>query len=375
MGSATSSMSAEYEENKSKAHVLVIGGGWGGAHCCQQLRKHGIKFTLVDQRSFLYHNFASVRAVVQPDLTERLTFDYKTTFGDSFVKGKVLQVNLGAKTATLDSGRTVNFTKVVFATGAKGPFPGNTEQTEVAALLEEMSDAARDLEKAATVVIIGGGAVGTELAAEVRDVYKDKKIVIIHSRQGLASDSMGHKLQDTLKSICDNMDIEVKLGVRVTNLGEITPNKFMKQTVKIDSGEEFDADYVFTCVGIKIQTELSSQVFDLNELGHIKVLPDLRVAGHEDAYAIGDCCDFKQEKMAAHAADHGTLVADNINLVLGGKDAMEYKPRFTGMVVTMGANDGAGVYNGWALPSFVVSRLKGKNNMFLHKSQELMKPN
>ena len=116
-------------------------------------------------------------------------------------------------------------------------------------------------------------------------------------------------------------------------------------------------------------------MFDLNELGHIKVLPDLRVAGHEDAYAIGDCCDFKQEKMAAHAADHGTLVADNINLVLGGKDAMEYKPRFTGMVVTMGANDGAGVYNGWALPSFVVSRLKGKNNMFLHKSQELMKPN
>lgn len=367
-------MSAEYEENKSKAHVLVIGGGWGGAHCCQQLRKHGIKFTLVDPRSFLYHNFASVRAVVQPDLTKKLTFEYKTTFGDSFVQGKVLQVDLEAKTATLDSGRTINFTKVVFATGAMGPFPGNTEQTEVAGLVEEMSGAARELEKADTVVIIGGGAVGTELAAEVREVYKDKKIVIIHSRKGLASDSMGQKLQDNLKYICDNMKIEVKLGVKVTNLGEITPNKFMKQIVKIDSGEELDADFVFTCIGMKIQTELSSQVFDLNELGHIKVLPDLRVAGHEDAYAIGDCCDWKQEKMAAHAADHGTLVANNINLVLGGKEPMEYKPAFTGMVVTMGSNDGAGVFNGWCLPAFVVSRLKGRNNMFLHKSEELMKP-
>ena len=365
-------MSAEYEENKSKAHVLVIGGGWAGAHCCQQLRKHGIKFTLVDQRSFLYHNFASVRAVVQPDLTERLTFDYKTTFGDSFVQGKVQQVDLGAKTAKLESGQTINFTKVVFATGAMGPFPGNTKQTEAAALVEENRAAARELEKADTVVIIGGGAVGTELAAEVRDVYKDKKIIIVHSRQGLASDSMGQKLQDNLKSICDNMNIEVRLGARVTNLGEITPNQLAKQVVKIDSGEELNADYVFTCIGMKIQTELSSQLFDLNEMGHIKVLPDLRVVGQEDAYAIGDCCDFKQEKMAAHAADHGKLVADNINLVLGGQEPREYKPAFTGMVVTMGANDGAGVYNGWALPACVVSRLKGRNNMFLHKTRRLM---
>ena len=368
-------MSAEYEENKSNAHVLVIGGGWGGAHCCQQLRKHGIKFTLVDQRSFLYHNFASVRAVVQPELTEKLTFDYKTTFGESFVQGKVLQVDLGGKTATLDNGRTISFTKVVFATGAMGPFPGNTEQTEAAALVEEMSAAAKELEKAATVVIIGGGAVGTELAAEVREVYEDKKIVIIHSRKGLASDSMGQKLQDNLKYICDNMNIEVKLGSRVTNLGAITPNKLMKQIVKIDSGEELDADFVFTCIGMKIQTDLSSKVFDLNELGHIKVLPDLRVVDQEDAYAIGDCCDFKQEKMAAHAADHGKLVADNINLVLGGKEPKEYKPAFTGMVVTMGSNDGAGVYNGWSLPACVVSRLKGRNNMFLFKTQELMRPN
>jgi len=367
-------MSPEYEENKSKAHVLVIGGGWGGVHCCQQLGRHGIKFTLVDLKSFLYHNFASVRAVVQPDLTEKLTFDYKTTFGDSFVQGKVVQVDLVAGTASLHGGRVINFTKVVFATGAKGPFPGNTEQTEVAALVKEMSDAAAELEKAATVVVIGGGAVGTELAAEVRDTYKDKKITIIHSRQGLGSDSMGQKLQDNLKAICDSMNIEVRLGVRVTNLGELTPNRCVSQVVKLDSGEEVAAEFVFTCIGMKMQTELSSTVFELSEMGEIKVLPDLRVVGQNDAYAVGDCCDLKQEKMAAHAADQGTLVANNINLALGGKDGVEYRPAFTGMVVTMGTCDGAGVYNGWALPGFVVSLLKGRNNMFLHKSQELMRP-
>ena len=32
-------MSEDYEVNKNKAHVLVIGGGFGGASCCQQLHK------------------------------------------------------------------------------------------------------------------------------------------------------------------------------------------------------------------------------------------------------------------------------------------------------------------------------------------------
>ena len=33
------SMSDDYEANKSRAHVLVVGGGFGGASCCQQLHR------------------------------------------------------------------------------------------------------------------------------------------------------------------------------------------------------------------------------------------------------------------------------------------------------------------------------------------------
>ena len=73
----------------------------------------------------------------------------------------VASVDLEAKKAKLSSGeKEVEFTVVVFATGAEGPFPGDTRQTEVEPLLREMSEAAGELEKADSVAIVGGGPVG-----------------------------------------------------------------------------------------------------------------------------------------------------------------------------------------------------------------------
>ena len=76
----------------------------------------------------------------------------------------VASVDLEAKKAKLSSGeKEVEFTVVVFATGAEGPFPGDTRQTEVEPLLREMSEAADELEKADSVAIVGGGPVGIGL--------------------------------------------------------------------------------------------------------------------------------------------------------------------------------------------------------------------
>ena len=74
----------------------------------------------------------------------------------------VASVDLEAKKAKLSSsgGKEVEFTVVVFATGAEGPFPGDTRQTEVEPLLREMAEAAGELERADSVAIVGGGPVG-----------------------------------------------------------------------------------------------------------------------------------------------------------------------------------------------------------------------
>ena len=72
-----------------------------------------------------------------------------------------------------------------------------------------------------------------ELAGEIRDAYKFKKIVIVHSRKGLASDAMGEKFQEKLKSTCEKLEIELKLGEKVTNLEDVVSNKCKRQTLKL----------------------------------------------------------------------------------------------------------------------------------------------
>ena len=72
-----------------------------------------------------------------------------------------------------------------------------------------------------------------ELAGEIRDTYKFKKIVIVHSRNGLASDAMGAKFQEKLKSACEKLEIDLKLGEKVENLDDVVANKCKRQTLKL----------------------------------------------------------------------------------------------------------------------------------------------
>ncbi len=63
----------------------------------------------------------------------------------------------------------------------------------------------------------------------------------------------------------------------------------------------------------------------VDEKGLVRVTPELQVEGLEDVYAIGDCCNTDQEKMAAHAQDHGECVGQNIARSVAGHQRKPYK--------------------------------------------------
>ncbi len=43
-------------------------------------------------------------------------------------------------------------------------------------------------------------------------------------------------------------------------------------------------------------------------------------------FAVGDCCDTDQEKMAAHAQTQGEVAADNVVRSIQGRPLRKYKP-------------------------------------------------
>lgn len=68
------------------------------------------------------------------------------------------------------------------------------------------------IEKSQNVIIVGGGAVGVELAGEIMDKYKQKKVMIIHSGQELVNTEFGSGFNERIRETLNDKGIEFKLG-------------------------------------------------------------------------------------------------------------------------------------------------------------------
>ena len=123
-----------------------------------------------------------------------------------------------------------------------------------------------------------------------------------------------------------------------------------------------ETDLVLPCTGLPPnRPEISKLVpqAGIDDQGRVKVDEFLGVEGCPGEYALGDCSNTAEHKMAAHAATHADTVVANIVLEAAGKPPRPYKQKFVGMIVPFGPTAGAGSMNGWALPNFACVKLKG----------------
>ena len=96
--------------------------------------------------------------------------------------------------------------------GSNGPFPGKSTKATMEDIKSEYETLAKAIEKSDEIVIIGGGPVGVEMAGEIVDRYKDKKIHLIHSGNHLVTKEFGDTFQTNMRWCLDNANVEVILS-------------------------------------------------------------------------------------------------------------------------------------------------------------------
>jgi len=352
------------KEDLEQKHVVVIGGGYGGMELAAELLKLGIPFTLIDPKEFFHHNVGALRSMVfHEEWMKQTIISFKDTFKDHFVQGRVSNVDFENKKVFLkDSEQVIEYTDIVFAVGSDGPFPGRPESTSMAAVTDEYLKVSQEIEKANDIVIIGGGATGVELAGEICDKYKMKKLTLIHSNQILVAD-FSQKFQANLKYGLESLNVELLLEERVENLTDLSFNVCKRQTLKTSKGKTIESDMVLRCTGLKPNVSMTKDLFDeskFDENNKLKADDNLKIEGLNGVYAIGDCCNKSMTAGAAAAGDHAKLVASNFIREIKGQDLLPYKAKFEGALVPLGAYGGAGSLNGWNLPTIMVSLAKGR---------------
>ncbi len=199
------------------------------------------------------------------------------------------------------------------------------------------------------VAIIGAGATGTELAAElhrtVREVVSygldridpanNVRIVLIEAAPRILP-ALPERLSGSARRLLESLGIEVRTGARVER---VTP-----EGVRLAGGEEIPTELVVWSAGVKAPDFLKT-VGDLevNRINQLVVTPTLQTTRDPDIFAIGDCAscplphgEGKVPPRAQAAHQQASHMVRQIEARLAGRALRDYRYQDFGSLVSLG---------------------------------------
>jgi len=182
-------------------------------------------------------------------------------------------------------------------------------------------------------------AVGFELAGEIKDIWPSKKVTIVHGDKQLFNPAYPEKMRKAAEVSMRKRGIDLILGDYV-DIAETTE----VSGISTRSGKAIkSADLVVQTRGPRPNTDFVSESIgaaSLSDRNLIRVRPTLQLQEYNNIFAGGDVIEWKEQKQAAKAGPHGTLIANNILALLGGRKMKEYKGAFEMIVATNGRGGG-----------------------------------
>lgn len=362
--------------------ILIVGGGAAGLELAtelgQKLGKTGkAEVTLLDAASThiwkpLLHEVAS-GTLAEAEEIEYLSQAYRNHF--RFLFGRMEGLDRGNKEVIVAAitnkkgvelvpQRRVKYDTLVMAVGSvsntfgiKGVeqhcrfidttkeafrFQKNLVETYY---LQSYAKQSQQRDKPLSIVIVGAGATGVELSAELHEVTKllatyglegsiQVKITIIEAATQLLPALPARLSQATLDQLI-KLGINLKLGRRVTEVTETA--------VHTHDGEVFEADLKVWAAGIKApdwMKELGGlQTNHINQL----IVDQTLQTSDSDIFAIGDCaaCEWvghggNVPPRAQSAHQMASTVAKTICNRLNGKPAAKFVYHDYGSLVSLG---------------------------------------
>jgi NADH dehydrogenase FAD-containing subunit len=134
-----------------------------------------------------------------------------------WVKDRV--VDIDETTVKLqDSDEAIPYEFLVIATGSgvQDGLPSRVNATDKRQGMKLLQGMQKNIESAETVVVVGGGAAGVEVATDAKDLYPEKRVILIHSRDAVMH-RFGKGLQVAAREGLERLGVELILEERVVD--------------------------------------------------------------------------------------------------------------------------------------------------------------
>jgi apoptosis-inducing factor 2 len=310
-------------EKKKPARVVIVGASFAGCKVEQILCQHNnnaaqqLDITMIDFRDYFEYIPGSLRCFVEPTHFPKLTTSLHELHNHNskstkFVQGKLVDIPSNNE-ITLEGGKSVPFDYLVLSCGSTYAAPVKAEGgvTTVSQRQAQYHTYYDQLQKASTVIIVGAGAVGVELAGEILTAFpRNKQVVLVDMAPTILTGFHESSVQYSTKWLKDH-GAKLYLGAPIKTIDE----KF----IVLNDGTRLEADIVYRCNGAAPNTSFLHQSVIKSALngpkGAVVVNDHLQVEGFTNIYCAGDMnyhAASNEVKLGHTAELNGHLVADNI---------------------------------------------------------------
>jgi 3-phenylpropionate/trans-cinnamate dioxygenase ferredoxin reductase component len=291
---------------------LIIGGGMTGDAAAKGIREHdpdgSIRLVGAEQHA----------PYARPPLTkglwlggdeEKIWRHTEEAGVDLRLGRRITELDLDGRRATDDAGETHEWDRLLLATGGRPRTLPGSEGVVYYRTLDDYHGLRATTDEGSRVAIIGGGFIGSELAAAL--TAAGRRVTMVVPEPGIASRLLPAALSGFVTEYFRDKGVEVLTDDTVVSAGP--------RTITTGSGRTIEADVVVAGLGIEPSTELAEAAGIAVDNG---VLVDEfgLVDGHPDVFAAGDVANFPVSALGGrfrvehedHAKTHGRVVGANM---------------------------------------------------------------
>lgn len=371
-------------ENKRPV-VVVVGAGFGGLAAVRALESAPVDVVLIDQRN--HHLFQPLlyqvaTAWLSPaDIAAPIRSVFSRQKNLAVVLGRVIGVDAKAHTVRMDNGvreSTVAFDYLVLATGARHDYFGNDAWSAYAPGLKTIEDAVAIRERLLTafemaematdpaerdanlsIVIVGGGATGVEMAGSIAELARaalvkdfrridprQARVYLIEAGPRVLP-AFPEKLSVAAKASLERLGVTVRINTRVIGCDAESV------TVAGEPSERIAAATIIWAAGVRASPAARWLDAEADRAGRLRVAPDFSVPGQPDVFVIGDTASLTDANgrivpgVAPAAKQAGRYVGQVIQAAVDGTTKPPpFRYRNPGNMATIGRRAGIADF-GW----------------------------
>ncbi|MHA1911006.1 MAG: NAD(P)/FAD-dependent oxidoreductase [Candidatus Kariarchaeaceae archaeon] len=291
-------MSTSTKENQRT--IIIAGYGPAGMTAAAEIRRRDKKtrIIIIDNKSVdIYHPCATpytmgmVHEVVPDDLTEIVDAEL---YGFKFYRQATLsKINRREKTVEIQkidgNSVTEKYNELILSLGSESwvpPILGRDLQNVYSLKwIDDCIKILNELEESTNVVVVGGSAIGIEVASEIATT--GRKVTLIEAQIQLLPQSIDNDISIQLKKALEREGVEIHLNSPVKKIVEENGKAVAVEA----NGNSYPADFVIMATGVRPNIKVAKEAgLEIGELNGIKVSFSLRTSDRH-IWAAGDCVE------------------------------------------------------------------------------------